>query len=211
MNAPAIIGDTLPGMIQRAAQALAASSDAAGVLEVEEMSDAIRAMGREAERMAKAQAAHDEVIRAAHKAQGDALDIKAAASKRYYEMTKAAQDAGEIPTRGGDRRSDDFKLSGQKFENPEKHYAVAHFGKTVAEAEEQDPGIVRRTIDDALDEGRAPKLADIKQATMREKLIERASQEEQAWLDKRDFRALRKLWNASTSNAQRMFRDYIGG
>ena len=212
MNAVAIVDNTLPGMIQKAAQALAASSDAAEVLEVEDMADVIRTMGREAERMAKAQAAHDEVVRAAHKAQGDALDIKAAASKRYYEMTKAAQAAGEILTRGGDRRSDVFKVSDQNFENPTKHKAVAHFGKSVAEAEERDPGVVRRAIDGALDEGRAPSLAEVKRVINgREDIMERAAKEEAALRDDRDFRALRKLWKASSEGAKSQFRQWLGG
>lgn len=212
MNAIAIVENTLPGMIQKAAQALAASTDAAEVLEVSGVADVAYTMAKEAARMAKAQAAHDEVVRAAHKVQGDALDIKAAASKRYYEMTQAAIEAGEIPGHGGHRGNQHTggKVSDQNFANPAQHKAVSHEGKLIAEAEERSPGIVRETIDAVLSEGRAPTKADIKRVINgREDVIERAAAEERAMIDNRDFRALRKLWKSSSPGARDLFKAWL--
>jgi len=205
---PSVIG-AIERMIEGAAHSLAASTDAAKVLDVEARLEAAWAAGVAMEKMAKAQAAHDEIIRAAHKAQGDALDIKAAASKRYYEMTKQAQAAGDIPSRGGDRRSEDFKVSDQNFENPAQHKAVAHEGKQIATAEELNPGVVRRTIDKALNEGRAPTKADIKRA-ISPSMKKRADGDERIRLDKRDFKAFCKLWRTMSDGAKAQARAFIG-
>lgn len=209
-------GETLPAlspisdMIKRAAVSLAASSHAGEVLDIEAKMSAAVLAAKAVEKMAKAQAAHDEVIRATHKAQGDALDIKAAASRRYYEMVQQAQEAGEIPVRGGDRRSEDFKVSEQNFENPARHKVIAHEGKLIAEAEKREPGIVRRTIDNALDDGRAPTKADIKRAIgPSEYLNKRGADEEREFMDKRDFKAFRKLWRTMSPGAKELAKNYI--
>lgn len=121
--------------------------------------------------MAQAQAAHDEVVAKFHRAQGDALEGKAMASKLYYEETQAAIARGELQGRGGDRRSEDFKVEGYNFENPTQHKQVAHEGKMIAEAEAVDPGIVRRVLDEKLDAGQEPT-----KAALREAVIEAARQ-----------------------------------
>lgn len=110
----------------------------------------------------KAKGAHDELIAKAHRAQADALEIEAMAKRRLADEYDAAQDRGEVQTRGGDGNSKaelptaaDIGLTGKDV----------HEARQIRAAEQAQPGIVRATLDAALDAGEGPTKADVRRAT----------------------------------------------
>jgi hypothetical protein len=87
--------------------------------------------------------ARSEMIAKAHRAQADALEIEAAAKRRLADEYDAAQERGEVAPAGGD-----------KSKLPEQNFATVadiglthkdiHEARQIRDAEEADPGIVRR-------------------------------------------------------------------
>jgi hypothetical protein len=215
MSAPAIvetISEGLPALVSRAAHALASATTAAEVLDAREVAAMAYDAAKRAERLAKAKGAHDELVAATHRAQADALLIESQAKRRLADEYDAAQERGEVAKRGwtGHQRNEggNFPTIPTRGDTgiPKE---LLREGRRIRDAEAVDPGIVGRVIGEALERGEAPRRADVNQATMREKLIERAAQDEKRFRSERDFKALRKLWRSSTADAQRMFRDYI--
>lgn len=139
----------------------------------------------------------------------DALAIEHRAQIRIADEYDAAQARGEIRPHGGDRTSHEGKFAVEDIGLTDKKLYEA---RRIRDAEERDPGIVERTLNDAIARGDEPTRAEVKRAISPiDQLREKGRQEEQAWLDNRDFKALRKLWRSSTAGAQAMFRDYING
>lgn len=207
-----VAGETLPSLVDRAARALAGARSSAEVLEARDLAGFAYDAAKRAARLAQAKGAHDALIAAAHRAQADALLIESNAKRRLADEYDAAQERGEVAS----------------HQNANSHQmregnlmTLADLGLTakgvqearrIRDAEDRDPGIVERTLNDAIARGDEPTRAEVKRVINgREDVMERAAKEEAAMRDQKDFRALRKLWNGSTSNAQRMFRDYIGG
>lgn len=163
--APAIVGgQTLPGLVQRAAAQLASATNAAEVLDARDTARVAYDAAKAAARFAKAKGAHDELIAKAHRAQADALEIEAMAKRRLADEYDAAQLRGEI--RGpSDRHSNsnselksgaaDIGLTGKDI----------HEARQIRDAEETYPGIVKRTLDAALDAGEEPTRAAVRRAT----------------------------------------------
>lgn len=198
--------ETLPSLVDRAARALAGARSSAEVLEARDLAGFAYDTAKRAARLAQAKGAHDTLVAAAHRAQADALLIESNAKRRLADEYDAAQERGDIGS--GNGRISGSEIPATSIMPPR----VIHEARRIRDAEDRDPGIVERTLNDAIARGDEPTRAEVKRAINPiEQLREKGRQEEQAWLDNRDFRALRKLWNASTSNAQRMFRDYIGG
>jgi hypothetical protein len=200
--------ETLPSLVDRAARALAGARSSAEVLEARDLAGFAYDTAKRAARLAQAKGAHDTLVAAAHRAQADALLIESNAKRRLADEYDTAQDRGDVQ-KHGDVPNGNIVPTAADLGLTSKAIFEA---RQVRDAEERDPGIVERTLNDAIARGDEPTRAEVKRAISPiEQLREKGKQEEQAWLDNRDFRALRKLWNASTSNAQRMFRDYIGG
>jgi len=199
-----VAGETLPSLVGRAARALAGARSSAEVLEARDLAGFAYDTAKRAARIALAKGAHDTLVAAAHRAQADALLIESRAKRRLADEYGAAQERGEVATRTshiGKISVEDLGLTDKKM----------HEYRAIQRAEEQNPGIVERTLNDAIARGEEPTRAEVRRTVNgREDVMERATKEEAARRDKKEFRALRKAWNASTSNAQRMFRDYIG-
>ncbi|WP_412507303.1 hypothetical protein [Roseovarius sp. SYSU LYC5161] len=147
----------LPSLIERAATMLSGARTAAEVLEAREAAGLAYDVAKRTARMKSAKSAHDDLVAAAHRAQADALEIEAAAKRRLADEYDAAQARGEVQRAGGDRTSivaghnnapttDDLGLRrDQIFE-----------ARQLRDAETNDPGIVRRTLDERLDRGKEP-------------------------------------------------------
>lgn len=203
--------ETLPSLVDRAARALAGARSSAEVLEARDLAGFAYDTAKRAARLAQAKGAHDTLVAAAHRAQADALLIESNAKRRLADEYDAAQERGEVASPGQHRAVQDGNSRATSDDIGFTRRAIME-ARQIRDAEDRDPGIVERTLNDAIARGDEPTRAEVKRAISPiEQLREKGKQEEQAWLDNRDFRALRKLWNASTSNAQRMFRDYIGG
>ncbi|MFQ5439779.1 MAG: hypothetical protein ACE5DK_13230 [Paracoccaceae bacterium] len=149
----------LPGLIERAASMLAGAKTAAEVLEAREAAGLAYDLAKRAARMKSAKAAHDDLVAAAHRAQADALEIEAAAKRRLADEYDAAQARGEV-ARLGTNQSD----LGVSVENTRPATSAdlglsrkdIHEARQLRDAETNDPGIVRRTLDERLERGEEP-------------------------------------------------------
>lgn len=159
----AVANQSLPGLVQRAASQLASATSAAEVLEARDMASVAYTAAKAAARLAKAKGAHDELIAKAHRAQADALEIEAMAKRRLADEYDAAQLRGEINRHGGDRKT--IKFESSKLENLDAD--EIHEAREIRDAEETYPGVVRRTLDAALEAGEEPTKAAVRRATSR--------------------------------------------
>ena len=91
---------SLSAMITQAAAALARATTSAEVLDAATYAIVAYDAARLASRLAKARAAHAEIIAVCHKAQADALEIEAQAQCRLADEYDAAQQRGEVAKPG---------------------------------------------------------------------------------------------------------------
>jgi uncharacterized surface protein with fasciclin (FAS1) repeats len=131
-------------LVQRAASQLASATTAAEVLDARDLAAAAYDAAKSAARFAKAKGAHDELIAKAHRAQADALEIEAAAKRRLADEYDAAQERGEVAAHGGDRK---IKVPDANLENIGLSKREVHEARQIRDAEEANPGVVRRTLD----------------------------------------------------------------
>jgi hypothetical protein len=157
---PAVSTNSLPSMVQRAAQQLASATSAAEVLDARDLAAVAYDAAKAAARFARAKGAHDELIAKAHRAQADALEIEALAKRRLADEYDAAQERGEVAGQGKPSKSEglatvaDIGLS----------HREVHEARQIRDAEEANPGIVRETLDAALDAGEEPTKAAVSRA-----------------------------------------------
>ena len=202
----------LPALIDRASKALAGARTSAEILEARDMASVIYDTAKKAARLAKAKGAHDALIAAAHRAQADALEIEAGAKRRLADEYDAAQERGEIVGRKG----------GGDSTVPQRNAATAadiglsrkdiHDARQIRDAENADPGIVKRTLDQAINAGKEPtkaklrKAVDSKNAKRRQKAKarKRAAAPQETQHD-RDLRMLIGVWGAACKTARQEF------
>lgn len=117
-----------------------------------------------AARFAKAKGAHDELIAAAHRAQADAAEIEAQAKRRLADEYDAAQQRGEVAT--GSVRTDIVPLGNDVRPATAADLGLTrkqvHEARQIRNAEAVSPGIVRRTLDQQLAEGKEPTKAAVR-------------------------------------------------
>jgi hypothetical protein len=159
-------GVTLPRLIDRASKALLAARSSAEVLEAGRLADVAYSASKMAGRMAKQTKAHDTVIAACHRTQADALQIEAGAKRRLADEVDAAQARGEVQKPGGDRISIiSKKNNAAKISEVGLTPKQIHEARVVRDAEKNDPGVVRRTLDDLVATGKEPTKAALRRAT----------------------------------------------
>lgn len=171
MNAPALahvdVATTLPSLIDRAVAALSNARTSAEVLEARDLAALAYDAAKRAARLGKAKQAHDDLVAAAYRAQADALEIEAGAKRRLADEYDAAQERGEIPRHGGDRGN---QHTGGKFEDSKLASIPPqelHEARIIRDAEIAEPGVVRRTVDDALASGEEPTRAKVRRTVLR--------------------------------------------
>lgn len=166
---PAFLDRTgLPGMVSRAALALASAKSAAEVLEARDIASVAYDTAKRAARLAKARDAHDELVAKVHRAQADALEIEAAAKRKLADEYDAAQERGEVAALGANQ-------SGVPDQNtrPATSAEVGisrkdiHEARMIRDAEVASPGIVREAIDEAIEAGEEPTRAKVRRAVLR--------------------------------------------
>lgn len=162
MNAPTLIPtDTLPVLIDRATAALDSARSSAEVLEARDMARVAYDAAKSANRMAKAKQAHDSLIADVHRAQANALAIRARAEMRLAEEYDAAQDRGDVHRHGGDKSnvaSDNVATAADLGLRRDE----IHEARRLRDAEQSDPGIIRRTLDGMIERGEEPTRAALK-------------------------------------------------
>ena len=156
--------ENLPGLIDRAASMLASAKTAAEVLEAREAAGLAYDIAKRVARLKNAKATHDDLVAAAHRAQADALEIEAAAKRRLADEYDAAQARGEVASDGRPKTvvggngipatSTDLGLRRDQI----------HDARLLRDAEEADPGIVRRTLDAKLERGEEPTRSAVRRA-----------------------------------------------
>lgn len=158
---------SLPGLIDRAAAALTGARSAAEVLEAREMAALAYDAAKRAARIGKAKKAHDSLIAAAHRAQADAHEIQALASRRLADEYDAAQERGEIGQSGS---RTDLVPNGNEVAPSAADIGLSrkdiHEARLIRDAEQADPGIVRRALDEALAAGEEPTRAKVRRAVL---------------------------------------------
>jgi hypothetical protein len=155
----------LPVLIDRAATALAEAKTAAEVLEARDMASVVYDIAKKAARLGKAKQAHDELIMAAHRAQADALVIEAKAKQRLADEYDAAQKRGEVARLGTNQK--ELGLPEQKtrpatVDEIGLTHKQVHEARVIRDAEKAEPGIVRRTVDEAIANGEEPTKAKVR-------------------------------------------------
>jgi len=157
---------SLTTLVDRAAAALSGARSSAEVLEARDMASFAYDAFKKANRLNKAKRAHDELIAAGHRAQADALEIEAGAKRRLADEYDLAQERGEIATRAdGDRSSGAEDLKPTASDIGLTHKEI-HEARIIRDAENTDPGIVRRTVDAAIASGEEPSKARVRRAVL---------------------------------------------
>lgn len=163
-TAPALISQqTLPGLVQQAAAQLASATSAAEVLEARDTARTAYDAAKSAARFAKAKGAADELIAKAHRAQADALEIEALAKRRLADEYDAAQERGEVKAANNAKTTSNAEAVSVAAIG--LSHKDIHEARQIRDAEEADPGIVRKTLDAALSAGSEPTRAIVRRAT----------------------------------------------
>jgi phage N-6-adenine-methyltransferase len=152
---------TLPGLVTRAAAALAGATTSAEVLDARELASAAYDVAKRAGRLARAKQAHDELIKAVYRAQDDALEIEAAAKRRLADEYDAAQDRGEVAGQGRPKNISDENVF---VSDLGLSAGQIHEARQLRDAEDRDPGIIRRALDDRIGRGEEPTKASVREA-----------------------------------------------
>jgi len=169
MTAPAPIpSETLPTLIDRATSALAAARTSGEVLEARDIARTAYDAAKIAARMAKAKEAHDSLVAEVHRAQANALAIRARAEMRLAEEYDAAQERGEVAGHGGGRN---FKVADTNVETATAsdlglRRDEIHEARRFRDAEQADPGIVERTVNGMVERGEEPTRAALRREVM---------------------------------------------
>jgi hypothetical protein len=161
MTALSIIpAETLPVLIDRATAALESARTSAEVLEARDMARAAYDAAKSAGRMARAKQAHDSLIADVHRAQANALAIRARAEMRLAEEYDAAQARDEVAGHGGARN---FKVTPDNVEPTAADLGLRrdeiHEARQIRDAEQAEPGLIRRAIDAMVERGEEPTRA----------------------------------------------------
>jgi hypothetical protein len=163
MNAPAVIPtDTLPALIDRASAALESARSSAEVLEARDMARVAYDAAKSAARMAKAKQAHDSLIADVHRAQANALAIRARAEMRLAEEYDAAQDRGEVASRGGERSGLQHSPLAPTAADLGIRRDEIHEARRLRDAEAASPGLIRQALDAMIERGEEPTRAALK-------------------------------------------------
>lgn len=198
---PAVASQNLPGLVQRAAAQLASASSAAEVLDARDMAGVAYDAAKKAARLGKAKGAHDELIAKAHRAQADALEIQALAKRRLADEYDAAQERGEVARIGDNLPSVPKRNSKPTAADVGLSRKEIHEAREIRDAEQADPGVVRRVLDERLEAGQEPTKAAVRKATSKRRPQLSASGKQ---LD-----ALRKAWRAASPAVREHFRTEI--
>lgn len=132
------------------------------VLEARDAAQVALDAAKSAARMARAKKAHDDVLAATYRAQGDALAIQARAKMRLADEYDAAQERGEIAKAGKPNSSFTEELP-SAIDIGLTHKEV-HEARQLRDAELQSPGVIDAAIYERVERGEEPTKTAIKQA-----------------------------------------------
>jgi len=208
---------SLPAIIDRAVSTLANAKTAAEVLEARDVASLAYDVAKRTARLAKAKNAHDSLIADAYRTQAHALEIEARAKRRLADEYDAAQVRGEAAKIGDNLPSVPSGNSKPTAADLGLSRKTIHEARAIRDAEDVDPGIVKRTLDEAIAAGEEPTRARIRRAVKKAAGVQpkakkakkqrRASKhtpEPESRHDS-DLRMLRNVWSTACESAQRAF------
>lgn len=152
--------ETLPSLIDKATAALDSARSSAEVLEARDMARAAYDAAKTVGRMARVKQAHDSLIADVHRAQANALAIRARAEIRLAEEYDAAQP--EDARKGGYHGNqwavapDNAPLTAADIGLRRDEILTA---RRLRDAEAADPGVVERTVSEMVERGEEPTRA----------------------------------------------------
>jgi len=153
----------LPSLIDRAASMLSGAKTAAEVLEARDVAGLAYDVAKRAARLQRAKSAHDDLVAAAHRAQAHALEIEACAKRRLADEYDAAQKRGEVfgAHNGARNRVEGSNAIAATADLGLRRDQI-HEARQIRDAEDADPGVVRRTLDERLERGEEPTRAALR-------------------------------------------------
>jgi len=159
---------SLPALIDRAVSVLKSARTSAEVLEARDLAAVAYDAAKRAARFGRAKQAADSLIAAAHRSQADALLIESQAKRRLADEYDAAQERGEVAKLGeiggGHSRSSDAEHLPATARDLGLSRKDVHEARIIRDAEEVEPGIVARTLNDAIEQGEEPTRAKVRRA-----------------------------------------------
>lgn len=183
MNALSPIpSETLPVLIDRATAALDNARDSAEVLEARDMARMAYDAAKSAGRIAKAKQAHDSIISDVHRAQAHALAIRARAEMRLAEEYDAAQDRGEVASRGGERSGREHSPVAPSAADIGLARKDIHEARQFRDAERENPGLIRRSLDAMIERGEEPTRAALKREVIDQPLHPKVMNPKALWV-----------------------------
>lgn len=206
-------GVALTALIDRASSALAGARTAAEILEARDMASIAYDAAKKAARFSKAKNAADDLIRTAYRVQADALDIEAGAKRRLADEYDAAQDRGEVATKGKP-----VNVPGQNIKATVTEIGLTrkdiHEARLIRDAEQESPGIVRQALDAMLKSGEEPTKAKVRRTILKAPKQKKrtrgprhvAPQETQ---HDRDLKMLLGVWEAACESARAEFLQTV--
>ncbi len=154
---------SLPDLVRRAATALASAETAAEILEARQIARLARDVLKREAAVLKAKSAHGDVIAAVRRTQADALEIESLADKRLADEYDAAQERGEVATGrdgpGAGVSGGNAKVTAAEIGLSRKEI---HEARQIRDAEKNEPGAVRRILDEKLAAGEEPTRAALR-------------------------------------------------
>lgn len=198
----------LTDLIDDAARTLANAHSAAEVLDAKEKAGLAYDAAKRAARLSKAKDAHNVVVAAAHRAQARALEIEAGAKRRLADEYDAAQERGEI--RQANERTASKPEAVGAGDLGLSHKEI-HEAREIRDAEKASPGVVKRALDEAIEQGEEPTKAKIRRAVRnvrgRRRQAARTGPVESQ--HDRDLRMLVGVWEAACQSARDEFQKLI--
>lgn len=202
----AVQTSSLPSLVDRAAKVLQEARTSAEILEARDMASVAYDAAKKSARIMKMRGAHDELIAAAHRAQADALEIEAGAKRRLADEYDAAQERGELAKQGNIRDRNNSTAAEAGIKSSEIHEA-----RIIRDAEEAEPGIIRRALDQMIEAGEPPERAKINRIAKAKSKRTRGPRFEgpKESQHERDLKMLMGAWNAACESAQKEFLESV--
>lgn len=153
-------GNGLSALVHRAATQLASAATAAEVLDARDLASVAYDAAKKAARLHRAKGAHDELVAKAHRAQADALLIESEAKRRLADEYDAAQERGEVRTVGNVPEQNNTPTAADVGLTRKD----IHEARQIRDAENAEPGIVEKAVNEALASGQEPTKAKVRKA-----------------------------------------------
>lgn len=183
MNAPSIIPtETLPVLIDRATAALDNARSSADVLEARDMARFAYDAAKSANRINKAKQAHDSIVADVHRSQAHALAIRARAEMRLAQEYDDAQDRNEVQRHGGQKPRDVSQGNIPSASDIGIGRKDIHEARQFRDAEQAEPGLIRRSLDAMIERGEEPTRAALKREVIERPAAQKVMNPKALWL-----------------------------